>query len=181
MCLVTNHDCANCWVKRETTYRHSWYAEPCRNGSCLLRFYQCFDSFSIIRFAVLSDCLLGTHHRSASFSQTYFISQQHKMEIRSHLAQSLIHAIVFLFQFNLAEGLPDAFCDRSRYGIPSKSNCYQALARFPIERYTQYFVEEQLRSAPPNMEYKGFRDARAPAIREPLAHTPKLMFYGTFF
>ena len=101
------------------------------------------------------------------------------MGTRNYLARSLIHTIVFLLQLNLAKGLPDAICDPTRYGIPSQPHCLQALAKFPIDRYTQYFVEQQMRSAPPDMDYKGFRDPRAPALRMPLVQLPKFMSYGT--
>ena len=124
------------------------------------------------------DHLLGIHHRFANFSRYCFKSLQHKMAIRSHLVQSLIKSIIFLLLFNAAEGLPDVFCDRTRYGTPLKTDCYQALGRFPIERYTQYFVEEQMRSSPADMAYKGFRDFRPPAYRQIVVQLPKLISYG---
>jgi len=69
-------------------------------------------------------------------------------------------------------------CDGDRYGRPDPGDCRVALTQFPQDKNIRYFVEQSLRSKPPQALWPGFQDDRAVLFQETIVQLPKWMSYG---
>lgn len=75
----------------------------------------------------------------------------------------LLYPTLFLAHVLLATD-SDVFCNAGVYGNPVSIQCIGILARFPIhDMAVHYFVEQQLRTAPPQAVWNGFKDPRPPS------------------
>lgn len=90
----------------------------------------------------------------------------------------LISAALFLAHIVYATD-NNVFCDSGVYGDPVSSQCIGILARFPIQdTATRYFVEQQLRTAPPQAVWNGFEDPRPSSGAQAIIQLPKWVSYG---
>ena len=83
----------------------------------------------------------------------------------------------------LAHGLHAAndepYCNRDVYGKPVSTQCFNVLSRFPIQdTAVHFFVEQQMRSAPPEATWDSFRDSRPWHDRQAIVQLPKWVSYG---
>ena len=71
------------------------------------------------------------------------------------------------------------FCNRDVYGSPISVDCVGSLANFPINDYAnRWFVEQQLRTAPPQAVWNSFQDPRAPGERQTIVQLPRRVSSG---
>ena len=95
----------------------------------------------------------------------------------------MLFAIIFLFSVistTVASTTTVPVCDKSRYGNPASTDCIIALFQFPQDRTVRFFVEEQMRTQPPEASYNGFRDARPRTLRENVVQMPKWVSRGMY-
>lgn len=65
------------------------------------------------------------------------------------------------------------------YGKPISIECFSVLARFPIhDTAVRFFVEQQMRTAPPAATWDSFKDSRPPYHRQTIVQLPKWVSYG---
>lgn len=98
----------------------------------------------------------------------------------SRLARTarLFFASLFLAQVLYATD-NDVFCNAGVYGSPISTQCIGIFARFPIQdTAVQYFVEQQLRTAPPQAVWNAFRDPRPPGEAQAIVQLPKRVSFG---
>ena len=70
-------------------------------------------------------------------------------------------------------------CNGRLYGNPISAECISTLASFPIhDTAVHYFVEQQLRTAPPAAVWDGFKDPRPPSEAQTIVQLPKWTSYG---
>ena len=100
------------------------------------------------------------------------------MSILSFLAAQLL-CIALLLAPTLHAADYGTFCNRNVYGDPVSTDCIGSLAQFPISDNTiRWFVEQQLRTAPPQSVWSSFQDARGPAERQTLVQLPRRISWG---
>jgi len=64
-------------------------------------------------------------------------------------------------------------CDSGLYGSPTYADCHGAVASIPQDRAVRFFVEQQLRTAPPQADWTYFSDPRPLEYQQTIAQTPK--------
>ena len=70
------------------------------------------------------------------------------------------------------------FCNRNVYGSPISIECIGSLANFPInDNAVRWFVEQQLRTAPPQAVWNSFKDPRGPE-RQSIVQLPRRVSFG---
>ena len=73
----------------------------------------------------------------------------------------------------------DPYCDSDVYGKPDLAECVSVISRFPLQdTAVRYFVEQQMRTAPPVAAWSLFRDLRSPEDRQMIVQLPKWVSYG---
>ena len=73
----------------------------------------------------------------------------------------------------------DVFCNAGVYGNPISIQCIGVLATFPIhDTDVRYFVEQQLRTAPPQAVWNAFKDPRPPSEAQAIVPLPKRVSFG---
>ena len=105
------------------------------------------------------------------------------MSLVSFLFQSTGAAQLLCIALLLAPALPAAdyetFCNRNVYGNPISTDCIGSLAQFPIsDTAIRWFVEQQLRTAPPQAVWNSFQDGRGPAERQTIVQLPRRVSWG---
>ena len=71
------------------------------------------------------------------------------------------------------------FCDRNVYGNPISTDCIGSLSNFPInDNAIRFFVEQQLRTAPPQAVWNAFLDTRGPEQRQTIVQLPRRVSFG---
>lgn len=71
------------------------------------------------------------------------------------------------------------FCNGGAYGRPVSVHCINALTKFPIHDTTiHYFVEQQLRTAPPEAVWNECKDPRPASEAQSIIQLPKWISYG---
>ena len=105
------------------------------------------------------------------------------MSILSFLSQSTGAAQLLCIALLLAPMLHAAdygtFCNRNVYGSPISIDCIGSLANFPINDYAiRWFVEQQLRTAPPQAVWDSFQDPRRPGERQTIVQLPRRISFG---
>lgn len=101
----------------------------------------------------------------------------------SSVAQSALAVCVLLlaslFDPCLHAAAYDTYCNSGVYGKPISVQCIGVLASFPIhDTAVRYFVEQQMRSAPPGATWDAFRDPRPPSGKQAIVQLPKWISYG---
>lgn len=97
---------------------------------------------------------------------------------RKAWAARLLYPALFLAHVLYATD-PDVFCNAGVYGNPVSTQCIGILARFPIhDTAFHYFVEQQLRTAPPEAVWNGFKDPRPPGQAQAIVQLPKWVSFG---
>lgn len=64
-------------------------------------------------------------------------------------------------------------CNGGLYGSPTYADCHHALSSIPQDTAIHFFVEQQLRTAPPQADWEYFPDLRPLRYQLPHAQTPK--------
>jgi len=64
-------------------------------------------------------------------------------------------------------------CDSGLYGSPTYADCHDAFSSIPQDTAVRFFVEQQLRTAPPQADWTYFPDPRPLEYQQTLAQTPK--------
>ena len=105
------------------------------------------------------------------------------MSFLSFLSQSTGVAKLLCIALLLAPTLHAAdygtFWNRNVYGNPISIDCIGTLANFPINDYAiHWFVEQQLRTAPPQAVWNSFRDPRGPKDRQTIVQLPRRVSFG---
>ena len=91
-------------------------------------------------------------------------------------------ACLLLLVLNLLQTRAASYeCSIPRYGQPRRSDCGGALSKIPESRTINFFVEQQLRTAPPRADWARFEDPRAPRHRYPVKQLPILWSQGRAF
>ncbi|KAL8961152.1 MAG: hypothetical protein Q9193_002254 [Seirophora villosa] len=72
------------------------------------------------------------------------------------------------------------FCNGAVYGSPYMYSCLQALGQFPTASDPRYFVEMQVRSAPPTYVWPAFRDPRGIEFQNTVVQLPRMVSRGSF-
>ncbi|KAL9010335.1 MAG: hypothetical protein Q9173_004719 [Seirophora scorigena] len=67
------------------------------------------------------------------------------------------------------------FCNGATYGSPHMYSCLQALGQLPTAPDPRYFVEMQVRSAPPTYVWPAFQDPRGPQFQNTVVQLPRLV------
>lgn len=71
------------------------------------------------------------------------------------------------------------FCNGNIYGSPVSPQCFSNLGRLHIQdTAVHYFVEQQMRSAPPEAVWNGFTDPRPPGEKQTIVQLPKWISSG---
>ena len=71
------------------------------------------------------------------------------------------------------------FCNENVYGNPISIDCIGSLANFPInDNAIRWFVEQQLRTAPPQAVWGSFQDPRSPGERQTIVQLPRRVSSG---
>ena len=70
------------------------------------------------------------------------------------------------------------FCSRDTFGSPRYSDCSGALSALPTSKDTQIFVEQQLRTQLPALDWPSVTDRRPPGIQKKIVQVPKLWSNG---
>ena len=93
------------------------------------------------------------------------------------IARSLYLATLLIHGLDAANF--DPYCDSDVYGKPLLAECVHVLARFPLhDTAVRFFVEQQMRTAPPAAIWSSFRDWRSPVDRQTIIQLPKWVSYG---
>ena len=70
-------------------------------------------------------------------------------------------------------------CNSDIYGKPLSVHCIHTLARFPVhDTAVHYFVEQQMRTAPPAAVWDAFKDPRSPGEKQTIVQLPKWISSG---
>lgn len=70
-------------------------------------------------------------------------------------------------------------CNGGLYGTPVSVQCINAHVRFPIhDTAVHYFVEQQMRTAPPAASWNAFKDPRPPNEQQTIVQLPKWVSSG---
>lgn len=97
---------------------------------------------------------------------------------RAAWAARLLYLALLLTHF-LHAADQGAFCNGNVYGSPISPQCVSTLARFPIHDTTvHYFVEQQMRTAPPKAVWDKVIDPRPPNEKQSIVQLPKRVSYG---
>lgn len=72
------------------------------------------------------------------------------------------------------------FCNGATYGSPYMYSCLQALGQFPTASDPRYFVEMQVRSAPPTYVWPAFQDPRGIEFQNTVVQLPRMVSRGPF-
>ncbi|KAI4091942.1 MAG: hypothetical protein LQ344_003760 [Seirophora lacunosa] len=70
------------------------------------------------------------------------------------------------------------FCNGAIYGSPYMYSCLQALGQFPTASDPRYFVEMQVRSAPPTYVWSAFQDPRGIEFQNTVVQLPRMVSRG---
>ena len=71
------------------------------------------------------------------------------------------------------------YCNGDIYGKPVSIQCISILARFPVhDTAVRYFVEQQMRTAPPAANWDAFTDPRPPNQKQAIVQLPKWISQG---
>lgn len=65
------------------------------------------------------------------------------------------------------------FCSREIFGVPKYSDCAGALSAVPTDNVIQFFVEQQLRTEPPEANWPQFFDPRPIGLQKAIVQVPK--------
>ena len=84
---------------------------------------------------------------------------------------------VIILQTALNNASPH-LCSNERYGSPASESCLEAVSKIPQDRTLRYFVEQQLRTAPPQADWPGFQDSRPVGSKASVMQLPKLWSQG---
>ena len=83
-----------------------------------------------------------------------------------------------LFQL-VAVGGSSLFCSRDIYDSPDLHDCSQALATLPqADQFYRYYLEPQLATIPPALDWQGWIDERPPIVRQKIVQVPKIWSCG---
>lgn len=92
---------------------------------------------------------------------------------------SLALAVAFLTNLSSVRAT-SVYCSAAIYGIPDLQSCISALANIrPNDYAKRLFVEQQLRTSPPEGNWKAMIDPRPAATQEDIAQIPKWWSFGT--
>ena len=105
------------------------------------------------------------------------------MSAASFLFQSIGAAQILCIALLLVPTLHAAdyvtFCNRDVYGSPISIDCIGSVSNFPINDYAiRWFVEQQLRTAPPRAVWNAFQDPRGPEERQTIVQLPRRLSSG---
>ena len=71
------------------------------------------------------------------------------------------------------------FCSRNMYDSPVMQDCSHALATLPpADEFYRYYIEQQLKTAPPESDWQGWRDERPTIYRRKVIQVPKFWSHG---
>ncbi|KAM0801619.1 hypothetical protein BDR22DRAFT_181607 [Usnea florida] len=92
-------------------------------------------------------------------------------------AQILCIALLLVPTLHAADHV--TFCNRNVYGSPISIDCIGGVSNFPINDYAiRWFVEQQLRTTPPQAVWNAFQDPRRPEERQTIVQLPRLVSSG---
>ena len=87
--------------------------------------------------------------------------------------------LALLLPKNLDAANYDPYCSGDVYGRPIFVDCFNGLTRFPVhDTAVRFFVEQQMRTAPPAAAWDSFKDSRPPNQRQTIVQLPKWVSYG---
>ena len=73
----------------------------------------------------------------------------------------------------------DPYCNSNIYGKPVSIECFNSLSRFPIyDTAVRFFVEQQMRTAPPVAAWYSFKDSRPAGQMQNIVQLPKWVSFG---
>lgn len=70
------------------------------------------------------------------------------------------------------------FCSRQIFGFPNYTDCMGALSAIPTDNVVQFFVEQQLRTGLPEVNWPAFVDPRPFGSRKEIVQMPKFWNHG---
>lgn len=137
--------------------------------------------------ACYSACLLFLHQESSASTlpchkdgvarETVVFSMVALLPQSAWPARLLCLALLWAQALHAADY--SVFCNGDVYGNPVSTQCIGALARLPIhDTAVHYFVEQQLRTAPPQAVWNEFNDPRPPSEKQTVVQLPRRISYG---
>lgn len=65
------------------------------------------------------------------------------------------------------------YCSHGSYGRPAPADCVRLISRLPNDKIIRFFVEQDLRTAPPQANWIGFADPRQSGYKQKIMQLPK--------
>ncbi len=95
---------------------------------------------------------------------------------RNPSSAAFLHLALLLALVSITKAF--TFCSRDTFGSPRYSDCSGALSVIPTSKDTQFFVEQQLRTQFPALDWPSVTDRRPPGIQKKIVQIPKLWSNG---
>ena len=114
---------------------------------------------------------------SDSLKKTVFLFMAFLRLSSACIARLLYLALLFAHGLHAANY--DPYCNSDIYGKPVSTECFNALSRFPMgDTAVRFFVEQQMRTAPPAATWDSFKDLRPPGHSQTIVQLPKWVSSG---